>query len=374
MFSRSFPVSVFVIDLLRGYGSERYTVQLVNALASTGIPVDLLCQIRGSTLIQEVHPRVRQIEIGTTNPLTTVWFLYKYFKTHRPRVFFPMMEKPSLLGIVAGFFAGYRNIVPTLHFDIDAYASLEHGARRKFLRLLIALFYRYAPVIVAVSSGVGQSLQRWVGMKKKIVTILNGFDLSYLRTRAKEKPEHPWFTDKTVPVVIGCGRLVPLKGFDTLIKAFALVRGQMPARLVILGEGPLRSELQAMIEVLGLQDDALLAGYAANPQAWLANSDVFVLSSRSEGFGNVVVEALASGAQVVSTNCPSGPPEILEQGRWGTLVPVGDAPAMAQAIVQALTRPRDSAEDAALQASLDERFSLDAMTRGYMALVERLSP
>ncbi len=366
------PIAVFVVDLLRGYGSERYTVQLVNALAAKGASVDLIVQEKGETLANDVDSRVSILEIGTRNPFKTVLFLRRYLEKAKPAAFFTTMEKPSLLGIVASAWARYRNVVPTIHFDIDAYASLEYGARRKFLRLLVAIFYRYPKTVVAVSSGVAKSLRRWIGPRPRIVTILNGFDLRRLRERAAEKPDHPWLAEKTLPVVVSCGRLVPLKGFDTLIKAFARVRAIKPARLIIFGEDEQRAKLQDLIGALGLQNDALLAGYTPNLQANMAASDVFVLSSRSEGFGNVIAEALACGVAVVSTDCPSGPREILDGGRYGQLVPVDDDKAMAAAILQALDNPLDDKARAETQSYLDRRFALSIMADQYLALVESL--
>lgn len=374
MQARTSSIAVFVVDLLRGYGSERYTVQLVNALASRGEAVDLVFQEMGTALRPDIDPRIRLVNVGTRNPFATIGFLFRYLKNVRPRALFTVMEKPSLLGVIASFFAGYKNIVPTLHFDIDAYASLEFGMRRKVLRFLIAVFYRYAPAVVAVSNGVAQAFQHWVGPHTRIVTIFNGFDFASLRRRAQEEAGHAWLREKTVPVILGCGRLVPLKGFDVLIRAFALVRQSVPARLIILGEGPLRHELLNLIGSLHLHDDVALPGYTENLQAWLAKSDVFVLSSRSEGFGNVVVEALAAGVRVVCTDCPSGPRAILENGKLGTLVPVDDVEAMAHAIKTALTTSGDLSVAAKVAPSLNSRFSLDVMTDAYLALAKELSP
>lgn len=366
------PIAVFAIDLLHGYGSERYTVQLVNALAARGVPVTLIVQQKGDGLVHEVAPSVFVLEIGTTCPCRTVLRLVRFLKNSPPRALITTMEKPSLLSLAAGCLTGYKNVVPTLHFNIDTYASLEFALRRKLLRLLVATFYRCAPTIVAVSSGIAQGLQKWVGPRTRIVTVLNGFDLDLLRQRAKAQPSHPWIANKTSPVVISCGRLVPLKGYDMLIKAFARARQQRPCRLVILGEGTQRNDLQSLIASLGLQDDVDLAGYSSNPQAEIAHSDVFVLSSRTEGFGNVLVEAMACGTRIVSTDCPSGPREILDNGHYGQLVPVDDVDAMAGAITQTLATPMAPADCLARQRYLDERFALAAMTDAYLALVESL--
>jgi glycosyltransferase involved in cell wall biosynthesis len=145
-------------------------------------------------------------------------------------------------------------------------------------------------------------------------------------------------------VIVATGRLAPQKNFPLLLQAFALLRRQRPARLLILGEGRLRPQLEALIAELGLGEDVALPGFVTNPYAAFARASLFVLSSDYEGLGNVLIEAMACGCPVVSTNCPSGPAEILEGGRLGELVPVKDAAALSAAMLRALDTPRASAD------------------------------
>jgi glycosyltransferase involved in cell wall biosynthesis len=153
-----------------------------------------------------------------------------------------------------------------------------------------------------------------------------------LRSAASAPVDHPWFNPKSVPVIMGCGRLAPQKDFATLIEAFALVRAKRPCRLLILGEGPLRPELLRIAKDRGVAADVEMPGFDANPYRFMGKCDVFVLSSLFEGSPNVIVQAMACGAPVVSTDCPSGPNEILAGVPRGKLVPVGDALRMADAI------------------------------------------
>jgi glycosyltransferase involved in cell wall biosynthesis len=153
---------------------------------------------------------------------------------------------------------------------------------------------------------------------------------------AAEPVDHPWFGCADVPVILGVGRLNSAKAFDTLIRAFSLIRQQIPARLLILGEGEDRASLESLVQQLGLQQDVQLPGFVANPFAYMRVCSLFVLSSRWEGFGNVLAEALACGARVISTDCPSGPAEILANGRFGRLVPVDDAAALADGVITSL--------------------------------------
>ena len=155
--------------------------------------------------------------------------------------------------------------------------------------------------------------------------------------RDREEVEHSWFQSGDVPIVVGVGRLVKQKDFCTLIRAFAIAREERELKLVILGEGPLRKELEKLIRDLNVKNDVWMPGFVSNPYAYMKRSDVFALSSRWEGLGVVVIEAIALGVQVVSTDCHSGPAEILDNGRYGKLVPVADVHAFANALLHTLS-------------------------------------
>jgi glycosyltransferase involved in cell wall biosynthesis len=156
---------------------------------------------------------------------------------------------------------------------------------------------------------------------------------------AEEPLDHPWFAPGQPPVILGVGRLEPQKDFATLLRAFSTVHADRPCRLVILGEGGQRRELQALAAELGIAADLAMPGFVTNPYAYLRHASLFAFSSRWEGFGNALVEALAVGTPVVSTDCPDGPSEILEGGRFGPLVPVGDHAALADAMRLVLDGP-----------------------------------
>ena len=174
--------------------------------------------------------------------------------------------------------------------------------------------------------------------------------------------EHPWLQPGQPPVVLAIGRLNEAKDFSVLISAFARLIQQRPARLVILGEGELRPALEAQLVQLGLDSDAAqLPGFVSNPYAWLARSALFVLSSRREGLPGALIEAMACGKPVISTNCLSGPDDILEGGRWGCLVPVGDANALAQAMAEVLDTPKEQLPDVRLRAAdFEQERAVDA--------------
>jgi glycosyltransferase involved in cell wall biosynthesis len=202
----------------------------------------------------------------------------------------------------------------------------------------VVAFYHWADAVVAVSQGVADDLRRITGLgEDKVRVIYNPVITPAVFNNAEEPLEHAWFAQGEPPVVLGVGRLTAQKDFATLIRAFRQVRNHCEARLVILGEGQERSRLEAMLKELGLSGDASLPGFVDNPYPYMKHAAVFVLSSRWEGFGIVVAEALALGSPVVATNCPSGPAEILGGGRWGQLVPVGATTEMARAVVTILS-------------------------------------
>jgi glycosyltransferase involved in cell wall biosynthesis len=228
--------------------------------------------------------------------------------------------------------------------------------------VLFRLFYPWADAIVAVSQAAAQDIATLSGIPhERVKVIYNPIMTPSLLEKAQEAPEHPWFTGGQPPVILAVGRLFKVKDFATLIRAFALVRQQCPARLLILGEGEERLALEALTHALSVQEDVAMPGFAANPYAYMKHAAVFVLSSLSESFSNVVVEAMAVGTPVISTDFAGGTREILDNGRYGALVPVGDAQAMATAICAALDEPPDVA---ALQRRAGD-FSLEKSFAQY---------
>ncbi|CUU37483.1 MAG: glycosyltransferase [Armatimonadetes bacterium] len=247
--------------------------------------------------------------------------------------------------------------------------ALAHRKMQRRVQIAVQLGYRLlypcADAIVAPSYGVAHSLLQMASIPShKLHVIRNPAITPDLFVKANAPLDHPWFRSDAPPVVLGAGRLVPLKGFDILLHAFARVREQMPARLVILGEGEERPRLLQLASDLGVAADVELPGFDLNPFRYMKRASVFVLSSWYEGLPNVLIQALACGCPVVSTDCPSGPSEILDGGRYGALVPVGDAEAMARAIVRALREPPEPVPAEWLQ-----QFELDQVAQQYLNLL-----
>jgi glycosyltransferase involved in cell wall biosynthesis len=222
----------------------------------------------------------------------------------------------------------------SLSSRVQYYAS---DVRMRMMPRLIRWFYPWAYGIVAVSQGLGEDLARETKLpKERIRVIHNAMVTPELRRKAQASLDHPWFKPGEPPVILAAGRLTAQKDFPTLIHAFDKVRKTHPARLLILGEGEDRLSLEALIRHLGLQEIVQLPGFISNPYPYMAQAYLFVLSSRWEGLPGVLIEAMFCGTRLIATDCPSGPKEILQNGRYGSLVPVGDPISLGNAIVAAL--------------------------------------
>jgi len=232
-------------------------------------------------------------------------------------------------------------------------------------KLLIKRLYPHTHVIIAVSQGVRNDLINHFGLKvEKIQVIYDPVDLERIRTLSQEKVSHPWFENGT-PIILSAGRLTAQKDYPMLIKAFTLVKSEIPAKLVILGDGPEMPRLKKLTHRLGIAQEVAFLGYQQNPYKYMRYATLFALSSRFEGFGLVLVEAMALGLPVVATRCPSGPDEILENGTHGLLVPVGNHQALAQAMIS-LIKDRElhtSLAKKGMKRAMD--FSVQKIVREY---------
>lgn len=252
-------------------------------------------------------------------------------------------------------------VIPMVHGDVH---HLSYRSRRKFQHL-----FPGAAHFVGVSRGVSESLVKAVGVSKEsITTIYNPVVTPDLHAKAAEQPNHPWFRDRSTQIILAAGRLTKVKDYPTLIHAFARLARLRPCRLIILGEGSLRQELERLVGKMHLTDRVSFPGWVENPFAFMAQASLFVLSSISEGLPNVLSEAMACGCPCVSTDCPFGPAEILRNGGLGPLVPVGDDAALAEAMAYVLDHPPDGC--VLRQRGMD--FSAERSVDAYEQLIESL--
>ena len=300
--------------------------------------------------------------------------LVRYLRRERPAGLVSGMTHLNLEAVWARRLAREpRRLVLTERVHLSTALSDASAWRRRYLPGLVGRTYPFADAVVAVSDGVADDLATLAGLPRgRVRTVYNPVVRPEIRRLAAEPAPHRWLSDGGPPVVLGAGRLTEQKDFPTLVSAFAKARRQRPLRLVILGEAQradadrtARAELRGLAERLGVGAEVELPGFVANPYAWMARASLFALSSAWEGFGNVLVEAMACGCPVVSTDCPSGPAEILGGGRYGPLVPVRDPDALAAAMLRTLAAPPETAELAARA----DQFSVDHAADSYERLL-----
>ncbi len=374
----------FLLDSLSGGGAEKVILNLASGFAAAGYSADLLiCKMRGA-LRNQMPSDVNVVQLKAASSLRGVvaaffadpaclWpvlgmlvrmrkvpgnfksmpAIIEYLKINQPVVLLSALPKSNINAVLARrYCGGSTRIVVGVHANYSAQSGSgkkESDTISGYKPSMIRKYYRQADAIVAVSRGVEKDICEYLGLpRERVTSVYNPVATRNIRALCEKVPDHPWFEPGGVPVILGIGRFAAQKDFPLLLDAFARVRQQRAVRLVLLGgdvasgeQQSLQRELIAQAERLGVERDLDMPGFVDNPFSYLNRAAVFVLSSRYEGFGNVLVEALLCGCPVVSTNCPSGPAEILENGKYGELVPVGDACRLADAICRTLDTPQD---------------------------------
>lgn len=361
---------VFIyIPHLRTGGGEISMLRVAEGLAERGLDVELVVHDAASRELP--LPRgVTLIDLQARGTAQALRKLAQRIRKRAPRYVISAFPHTNIATVTAVKMArtGAMSIV-TEHAPLTSQIEQQDNWRYRMLPVLVRTAYRHADAVVAVSYGVRDDLKPIVGRRVRIHTIHNPVLPDDFEDVAGREPDHPWLLDAGLQVVMSMSRLSEEKDLPTLVRAFARIHASHPcARLLIVGEGPERERLQALIDTAGLGDVAEMPGRTDQPLSWLRRAAVFALSSRFEGYGNVLVEALAVGTPVVSTDCPVGPREILDNGRWGDLVPVGDDVAMARCISRALTVRR--LPDGASQVARKRTQSRTA--DDYLALLNHL--
>ncbi|BCW97019.1 MAG: glycosyltransferase [Fimbriimonadales bacterium] len=333
------PKILFYQRSLGGGGAERVLVTLANNFAQEGVEVVMAAMSPPFTYAKELDSRVRLINLGTKRYAIGGLRLARLLRRERPTVLMSTASGTNFWAVQAKRLARVPVRVVLREASTPTEVLKTHRRLKDQIRsrLFIRQSYPYADAVVAPSRGVRNSLIHLTGLPETHIHLIYNPAITRQMEMLRNEPvNHPWFADDTIPVVLAVGRLVALKGFDALIRAVARVSQHMPVRLMILGEGEERARLEALAQELGIHVHVALPGFDPNPFRYMARARVFVLSSHYEGMPNALIQALACGCRVVSTDCPSGPREVLEDGRYGRLVPVGDVKAMSQAILDAL--------------------------------------
>lgn len=322
-------------------GVDRLACHLIPALARRGYRVDLLKVRRHGPHLDKIPEGVRVIDLGSRHTYGCLPALVRYLRRERPAVMLSDKDRVNRTALLARTLAR----TPTrLVFSSGTTISIDLATRGPFERWIqrysMGRLYPFADQVIVTSAGVADDMAAYTGLaRERIHVVPSPVVPASLFTGKLPRPDHPWFGQPGIPLILSAGELCGRKDFATLLRAFARVRASRPCRLVILGKGAARARLLTLAAELGIAADVALPGYVADPYAWMAHADLFAFTSRWEGLGFVLIEALAVGTPVVSTDCPSGPSEILAQGRYGPLIPVGDDESLAQAMLATLADP-----------------------------------
>lgn len=333
------PDVALLLPDLRGGGAERVCLNLANNFVERGLSVDMVLMQRQGDLLPLLDHRVNVIDLGASRMLGVAQPLIRYLRRARPSSLVVNMWPLTSISVLARAWSRSRTrLVLVEHTTISKSEIRKSPLHFLLLRMSMRMFAPFADARVTVSKGVADDLASITGLRRDLFsTIYNPIVQGVPPSRDALEDRAP----SSVPVILNVGTLKAQKDQATLLRAFAILVSELDARLVILGEGELRDELEALAVGLGIADRVTLPGFTSDPSQVYRSASLFVLSSAWEGFGNVVVEALEHGIPVVSTDCPSGPSEILENGRFGTLVPIRDPQALAMAMRDALSQAHD---------------------------------
>lgn len=369
-------LSFFIPDLTTG-GAEQVTVNIVNGLAARGYDVELLLSRAEGELRTQLSEGVTVVELPPSRtPLfgvaTHLPALVAYLRRREPDALFPHLGHVSVVCLAVERFLGTDTVVVPTHHKTFGEVT-DQIPKDRLVRTLLPHLYPSADRIVAVSGGVADSIAAGTPVDRADVSVLyNPVDVEAVRRRARDPVDHEWIEDDDLEVILFVGRIAPQKDLETWLRAFALIHERNPdtrgviAGTELAGTGSNRADLLALADRLGVADVVSMPGYVENPYRYMDRAAAFLLSSQYEGLPTVLIEALACGCPVVATDCPSGPREILADGEYGRLAPVGAVDELAEAVEATLTEPRRSGE---LRARADD-FAPAAVLDEYERFIE----
>jgi glycosyltransferase involved in cell wall biosynthesis len=352
---------------LTGGGTERTLLRLATGFKANGwTPCLVVDQARGELLAAAQADGIPLDSLGASRTLWALPRLACWLREHRPAALLSGITHNNVIAVWARAWARVpTRIILSEHTVLSLHGRMHDRWQYRVLPRLCGLTYPHAAAIVAISEIVADNLASYAHLERRLITVIpNPVVMPDFAARIAAPCPHPWLKSPDVPVIIAAGRLEPVKDFPLLLRAVAMLRQSRRVRLVILGEGSQRSELLALREHLGMTADVDLPGFQADPLPFFARAAVLAVSSQYEGFGLTVVEALACGVPVVSTRC-GGPTEILADGHYGWLTPVGDVPALSAALGEALEHPPETA----LLQSRSQDYTLAVLTQRYLELL-----
>jgi len=358
-------IDVLVVICLNNLGgAELSMLNIARGLQKKGLRVTVMAYGRRTDLAEDDKSGIEIIRLNAIRTLGTIGSVFWFLRERRPAVLITALTHTNIISTLVAYLARRETrIIVTEHGQKSLDPDLINGVQKVFLPHLAGLVYMLADEVVAVSKGLATFIEKiFPWRRNKAVRIIYN-PVVPTEPPPPAVPPHPWLEPGQPPVVISVGRLEHDKQFSLLIRAFGRVARRRPARLVILGEGSERKLLETLAIDIGMSEQILFPGFVNNVDNWLQHADVFVCSSLFEGFGNAIVEAMACGITVVSTNCPYGPVEILDHGRYGRLVPSDDVEAMAEAIEGAIDNPMNKDAIRGRAAVFNEAQCIEAYTK-----------
>ena len=374
-------ITFFLQNLEMG-GAERSTIRLANALDKSFFEITFLLSCAKGPLLKDLSNEIKVVDLKSPRISLSLVKVVTYLRKEKPEIIFSVLDHVNVISILASIFCKLKPKIVITERSTFSRVSTHSATKlrnrlisRFIMPILAKLLYKKADSIICVSRGVAEDISNVVGNLSSIDVIYNPVISNDLLGVIDEKIENLEVFDKSLPVVIAVGRLTKAKDYYTMLKAFSIVLNSVPSRLLIIGEGDERSKIENIIKELGINKNVFLLGFQKNPLKYMVKADVFVLSSILEGFPNVLVEAMACGVPVVSTDCQSGPSEIIEDGKNGFLVPVGDVKALSGAIIELLKneklRAKFSEEGRVRAQYFSAEKSVDKFGKVFLKLLNR---
>ena len=333
------PIVALLLPSLGGGGMERVVLNLARGMQEDGVSAELVVGWPEGPLLSTVPPEMAVTVLGHRRMAAALPALARYLRRREPYALVSSLDYANVVSLLARRVSRSRTrVVCTLHKPISvATADSTLLRERLLLKRAVRMTYPRADAIVAVSSGIADDLASTVNVPRNEISVIGNPVISDGLLALSWAPvSHPWFKTGAPPVILAVGRLTRQKDYPTMLRAFRRLHQDVDARLMILGEGEDRAELEKLALALGVAEHTAFPGFVQNPYAYMRRSAVFAMSSIYEGLPTVMIEALACGVSVVSTDCPHGPREILDGGRYGRLVSVGDDVALSRALLDAL--------------------------------------
>ncbi len=342
MSEKSKELSILIFSL-HGGGLEKSILRLARVLSEQGIRVNLLVA-KTSNAVYSVPDELNFVDLGASKVVFILFPLMRHIMKTKPRILFSAGTPLNTIAILSRLITGYpKHLVVGERNHLSSIVKYSSRLRDKFRPLFVRFLYSFADMVLAVSKSVAEDVIEVGRLNEgKVRVVHNFFDVDQIVTQATSPTDVGWIDHPNVPILVSVGRMVPQKGYDSLLKAFCLLRKQRECRLIILGDGKERASLENLAKELHISNDVYMPGFVLNPYAYIAKASLFVHSSLWDGLPGVLIEALACGTPIIATDSPGGASEILENGKYGTLVRSQDAAKLAEAMLIKLDKENDS--------------------------------